>query len=50
LPSIVHRTQFMRILLTQFIATLAPWLAAVSGQWPVDRSLFSNVQRLRSSV
>jgi hypothetical protein len=25
LPSVVHRTQFMRILLTQFIATLAPW-------------------------
>ena len=24
LPSVVHRTQFMRILLTQFIATLAP--------------------------
>jgi hypothetical protein len=24
LPSIIHRTQFMRILLTQFIATLAP--------------------------
>jgi hypothetical protein len=24
LPSILHRTQFMRILLTQFIATLAP--------------------------
>jgi len=24
LPSIVHRTQYMRILLTQFIATLAP--------------------------
>lgn len=24
LPTILHRTQFMRILLTQFIATLAP--------------------------
>ena len=24
LPTIIHRTQFMRILLTQFIATLAP--------------------------
>jgi hypothetical protein len=24
LPSVIHRTQFMRILLTQFIATLAP--------------------------
>jgi hypothetical protein len=24
LPAVVHRTQFMRILLTQFIATLAP--------------------------
>lgn len=24
LPSMLHRTQFMRILLTQFIATLAP--------------------------
>ena len=24
LPSIIHRTQFLRILLTQFIATLAP--------------------------
>ena len=24
LPTLIHRTQFMRILLTQFIATLAP--------------------------
>jgi hypothetical protein len=24
LPAVIHRTQFMRILLTQFIATLAP--------------------------
>jgi hypothetical protein len=24
LPTVIHRTQFMRILLTQFIATLAP--------------------------
>jgi hypothetical protein len=24
LPALIHRTQFMRILLTQFIATLAP--------------------------
>jgi hypothetical protein len=25
LPTFTHRTQFLRILFTQFIATLAPW-------------------------
>jgi hypothetical protein len=25
LPAFTHRTQFLRILFTQFIATLAPW-------------------------
>lgn len=35
LPSIIHRTQFMRILLTQFIATLAPWGTVASRQWLV---------------
>jgi hypothetical protein len=60
LPSVVHRTQFMRILLTQFIATLAPWKSVVSdqlsvtsyqwsvvsGQLSVDSGQKSNDQRL----
>jgi hypothetical protein len=32
LPSVIHRTQFVRILLTQFIATLAPWGTVASRQ------------------
>jgi hypothetical protein len=49
LPSIIHRTQFMRILLTQFIATLAPWKAVVSRQSLVA-SQMTKVQRPMSSV
>lgn len=50
LPSVIHRTQFMRILLTQFIATLAPWKTVVSDQLSVVRSRLSNVQRLTFNV
>jgi hypothetical protein len=50
LPSVVHRTQFMRILLTQFIATLAPWKAVVSWQCSVVSDQVSNDQRLTSKV
>jgi hypothetical protein len=57
LPSVVHRTQFMRILLTQFIATLAPWKSVVSDQlsvtsyqWSVDSSQWSVISWQRSEV
>ncbi len=50
LPSIIHRTQFMRILLTQFIATLAPWKAVVSWQWSVVSDQEFNVLRPTSKV
>jgi hypothetical protein len=46
LPSVIHRTQFMRILLTQFIATLAPWKGVASLMTKVQR-LASNVQKKR---